>query len=460
MDDARRKFNVENKATVIMCFNVPKKELATLNFQLSGKHVAFVDEFKYLGTTISNDMSYRGTKTGHPPTLSQVTNDAMMRRVEALLGPFYTTLHAREYGVRVLRQLITEACSAAEFGSGVMVRVAWAALEKRLKELVSRALRVPRSQRGVPAEILLGELGLMTFDARASMHTLRVWDAIMARPAAALPRLAWLELVNACEALPGGPPKYSLVARVKEVLESVGGSAWFAGGLPRDGSTPTGYRRGCSPKELLHNREATRWRAACASKPMLRSYQCVRSYELRYQEYLEHPDWQVNLARWRLRTGISCLPEAKGRWSGIAAGDRTCECPGCDKAHEVESVWHFLLVCSRWSIERELLVANVMLSDISPALKARLGSVEANPDMWLRLMLGGPLHEMGVEYTEAIAVLLKRISSRMWDRAVSDAAVDRARQAVRDRTTLNWVTGRQIKNWYLQRAVLAGYDRV
>ena len=80
--------------------------------------------------------------------------------------------------------------------------------------------------------------------------------------------------------------------------------------------------------------------------------------------------------------------------------------------------------------------------------------------MWLRLMLGGPLHEMGVEYTEAIAVLLKRISSRVWDRAVSDAAVDCARQAVRDRTTLNWVTGRQIKNWYLQRAVLAGYDRV
>ena len=55
---------------------------------------------------------------------------------------------------------------------------------------------------------------------------------------------------------------------------------------------------------------------------------------------------------------------------------------------------------------------------------------------------------------------LKRISSRMWDRDISDAAVDRARQSVRDRTTLHWVSGRQIKNWYLQRAVLAGYDRV
>ena len=56
-----------------MCFNVPQQELATINFQLSGTHVAFVDEFKYLGITISNNMSYRGTKTVHPPTLSQTT---------------------------------------------------------------------------------------------------------------------------------------------------------------------------------------------------------------------------------------------------------------------------------------------------------------------------------------------------------------------------------------------------
>ena len=47
---------------------------------------------------------------------------------------------------------------------------------------------------------------------------------------------------------------------------------------------------------------------------------------------------------------------------------------------------------------------------------------------------------------EAIAVLLKRISSRMWDRDISNIAVDRPRQAVRDRTTLHWVTGRHIKN--------------
>ncbi len=255
---------------------------------------------------------------------------------------------------------------------------------------------------------------------------------------------------------------YSLVARVKEILQSVNRTAWFAVGLPRDDSTDTGYVRGLSPKELIHGREAERWRAACAAKPMLRSYERVRSYELRYQEYLEHRDWQVNLARWRLRTGICCLAEANGRCNGVGVAARRCECPGCDKAHEVESVWHFLLVCSRWSVERELFVSNVMLSDISPALKACLGSMAANPDIWLRLMLGGPLHEMGVEYTEAIAVLLKRISSRMWDYSVSGVAavVDRARQAVHDRTTLNWVTGRQIKNWYLHRAALAGYDRV
>ena len=104
-------------------------------------------------------------------------------------------------------------------------------------------------------------------------------------------------------------------------------------------------------------------------------------------------------------------------------------------------------------------MSNVLLSDISLSMKACFGSIDANPDMWLRLMLGGPMHEMGVEYTEAIAVLLKRISSRMWGCDVPDIAVDRVRQAVRvplrDRTTLHWVTGRHIKNWYLQRAVLA-----
>jgi hypothetical protein len=43
-------------------------------------------------------------------------------------------------------------------------------------------------------------------------------------------------------------------------------------------------------------------------------------------------------------------------------------------------MWNLLLVCSRWSVERELIVSNVMLSDKSPALKARLGSIAANPD--------------------------------------------------------------------------------
>jgi hypothetical protein len=90
--------------------------------------------------------------------------------------------------------------------------------------------------------------------------------------------------VNAREALPGGPPMYSLVARVKEILQSVNRTVWFAVGLPRDDSTDTGYVRGCSPKELIHGREAERWRAACATKPMPRSHERVRSYELRYQE--------------------------------------------------------------------------------------------------------------------------------------------------------------------------------
>lgn len=74
------------------------------------------------------------------------------------------------HGVSVLRQLlIPKACSVTEFGSGAMVRAPWEALDKRLKVLVSRD-----QPGGVPAELLPGELCLMSFDARAPKHTLRV----------------------------------------------------------------------------------------------------------------------------------------------------------------------------------------------------------------------------------------------------------------------------------------------
>ena len=217
----------------------------------------------------------------------------------------------------------------------------------------------------------------------------------MARPADAL-RLAWFELVNACHALPAGPPKYSLVARVKEVPESVGGSAWL---LPEGVAPQTGRLMIGVGLRFRRNRCCDR---TCASALTIRGIRSI---------------WSSLTGKSTSRTGICCLAEAKGRWSGIAANDRACECPGCDKAHEVDSVRHFLLVCSHWPAERELLLmSNVLLSDISLSMKARLGSIDANHDMWLRLMLSGPLHEMGVDYTEAIAALLKRISSRMWDR--------------------------------------------
>ena len=313
---------------------------------------------------------------------------------------------------------------------------------------------------GVPSEILFGELGLMSFDLRARMHTLRVWDAIMRRPADAIPWLAWNELVAESELR--GSPKYTLVARVKDTLAMVGGEELFAVGLPRDAVTNTGYQRGWSPKELVQELASAQWRLACAGKPSLRSYEDVRSHALRYEAYLEHPDWQVNLARWRLRTGICCVFECEGRRLGIALADRTCECVGCDRPDEVESVRHFLLVCSRWGVERQQLVSSVLLSGrISVELKTRLGGTVAdNADMWLRLILGGGLHELGPEYTEPLAVLTKRISSRLWRYDVSDEDVARARRALSDRTSLMWITGRQLKSWYLQRALLSGYDHV
>ena len=70
-----------------------------------------------------------------------------------------------------------------------------------------------------------------------------------------------------------------------------------------------------------------------------------------------------------------------------------------------ESVRHMLIACSRWNIRREQLVESVLTNaGLSSALKAAGVGVASNPDMWVRLMLCGPLRKLGEEYEESIAV--------------------------------------------------------
>ena len=364
-----------------------------------------------------------------------------------------------ELGARVLRQLFTNVTCAAEYGSGVMVRSKWQEMEVLMKRLLMQALRVPRSTGGLPVECVFGEFGIMSFDARAAMHTVRVWDAIMTRPADSLPRLAWDELVAECEAR--GNPPYTLVARVKEVLQSVGKLDRFGVGLPVDPDTPTGYEAGCSPKELLQRREGGAWRARCAIAPSLRGYETVRSEWPRYEEYLEHPDWEVNLVRWRLRTGFAAVSEYLGRRHGIPLAERTCQCPGCDHPGDVESVKHMLLVCSHWADRRAALEASILNHPgLSLQLKAMLGPITASPDKWWRALMCASLPDLGNEYSEPVAVLTKRVSSRAWDPTVTQDDVDRARRSLQDRKTIMWVTGRQLRAWYLERAQMSGYEGV
>ena len=59
-----------------------------------------------------------------------------------------------------------------------------------------------------------------------------------------------------------------------------------------------------------------------------------------------------------------------------------------------------------------------------------------------------------------MGVLTKRISSQKRDPSVTAEAVARAKRALTDRHTLIWVTGRQLRAWYLERALLDGYSSV
>ena len=72
----------------------------------------------------------------------------------------------------------------------------------------------------------------------------------------------------------------------------------------------------------------------------------------------------MRLALWRLRANVSCLMESLGQRQEIQAADRVCPCGGCDKPNEVESVRHMLLVYSRWSAQRQRLVAAVLANSV------------------------------------------------------------------------------------------------
>ena len=203
------------------------------------------------------------------------------------------------------------------------------------------------------------------------------------------------------------------------------------------------------------------WRMHCAHKRSLRWYERVRTDWPRYQEYLEHPDKEVNLVRWRLRTGFAAVAEYLGRWNGTPLEERVCQCNGCEHPG-VESTWHMIMECDRWAERRLALVASILGHlGISRSVKNALGNtMQASPDLWWRLLMCAPLPELGEEYVLSWAQLTKRISSRMWDDGVSDEMVARARQALSDRRTVMWVTGRQLRAWYLERAQMAGYSRV
>ena len=298
----------------------------------------------------------------------------------------------------------------------------------------------------------------MTFEARAMMHTLRVWDAIMQRPEDSLPRLAWAELVRACEE--AGNPEYTWVWRVKQVLERIGHPDWLSTGIPApDGAAE---QEKMTPKGLIHIWESEQWHQRCWSKSSCETYNNVREVMLFYPMYLEHPDDEVNLVRWRLRTGICACRQHTGVFTGVDKDRRFCEVEGCTQGNGIETPLHFICECAAWQAQRTEMEQAVMRSPkISEQLKRALGPrMEDNPELWFRAVMCGPLHdEMGAEYAEPIATLKKRISSRRW-MDVDPEILARARQALTDRVTLNWITGRKLKQWYRARAVLAGYDHV
>ena len=461
-DDARRELNVTNKATVIMGMNIGDEVLSHAGFMLCGENVAIVDEFKYLGTMITSKMR---RPTAEFASLSgRVWQEYQQKRVDKMLPRVNAGLYSPELSARMRRQLITNWVSAAEYGAGVMVCAPWKSLTVEYNALLKRGLHLPANTQGVPAEMLWGEWGLWPLEARFRMHTLRVWSSVMCMPPESWARRAWAALVEEVDSHVGAASeggRYTLVGRVRDVLEDIGHSADFDSGLRFVDEEADEEK---THKQLLHVWASAQWRRGmfepgAFGKPrgtLSEHYSSLVPEQLGFCEYLEQKGRWAQIVDTRLRIRQSCLRVVTGAREGLPREGRVCE--QCSTGH-VEDEYHYYVECPHWAQYRRWMETSVRTcTTISEEFKHALGTMQENPGAWYRLLMCAPYGAVfESDYNVPSGKLALRISSAKW-RHVPPEDVVRARRVLRDRRAVQSMMASIKVAWYLARAKLAGYD--
>ena len=368
------RFDVNHAKCGAMRFNVAGCKLpSTPPLPIGDKRIPWISVYKYLGVELRNGPG-RPYKLYHRRMLAAARGAA--GRI-AGMGMYSGKLPV-PLGVQVYQALVRPLLEyAAEVWSA---NTPWPAAELLQLRMAKRILQCPIRTTGVAA---MGELGWLSMEARHQQLRVGFWSKILRMPANSPTRLVYDETLrfhaaNACESdgVPAVRPCEGWQVYRAPIATAVS-SLWcaqlqrdlFTLGLESAWNDPatvvalaqTAWKE--RVKVAVRIREQSRWWAEVQRRPLLATYATLKqSGKLQQEAYLAvpHGGWndRVRLGRialTRIRTGCNLLRIHTGRWERLEEEHRLCQM--C--AAEIETEQHFLLRCSFFQQQRDLLFASL-----------------------------------------------------------------------------------------------------
>ena len=195
-------------------------------------------------------------------------------------------------------------------------------------------------------EVVRGELGWMTMQARREIKLLKFWGKILKMDGSRLTKQVYRQCKKVTEGQRG-----SFCHAVCKTLRSLGLLHIWA-------SEEIGELKDWSTLVLacVKAKDKDRWLLALQQKSKLRVYKCIKT-ELQFEEYLRWPlSWEERALYAKLRSGTHQLRIETGRWRKELEAERVC----CIcLTGNVENESHFLLDCYVYSRLRDKMFTSI-----------------------------------------------------------------------------------------------------
>ena len=293
----------------------------TYNYTCGEDTLTLVEQYHYLGYWLDSKLNVK------------CMSDSVSKAGERALGSVINRIKKNGDVGYLTYETLYQACVATvmDYCGGI-----WGITKKDQSKLINVDRVQQRGQRfyiGLgrknPIAGLDGDLPMMTGRSRRILDGVRFYNSLILMPS------------------------QRLTKKVYEVSRAVQGCSW-ANSL-RDILTELGFSDEWNSgevippklvKDKLRELETTQWNEELGKKPKLRTYRQIKSDRVVAQHITSNlPEAQRSLIH-RLRTGTLPIELEKGRYAGLAVGDRTCKI--CDNG-DVEDKYHLLFDCEAFS---------------------------------------------------------------------------------------------------------------